>query len=139
MQTDVAFFHNLHKDMWNWLACNPSKAPCQYMGLEFTLTFGMYGCNPACFYAAKRVEFTDSLICTQCPLVGYTQENPHCMGGRFAVWKLWHTMYRNLAKISSCNKSDVSAAQVAIADRIRSSALEIVRLPVKPGVKILAK
>lgn len=133
---DIEFFHQIHIDMWTWLAENPGKDmeafAHQYTKIspELRRSLLSFDCNPACLYAIQQPEVRDGLICPQCPLVGYTEENPHCMGGKHTVWKILHGAYLEL-KEASCNNSEAVAAQRAVEGQVRDIAREIARLPIK--------
>lgn len=133
---DIEFFYQIHIDMWTWLAENHDKDMeafvHQYTKIspEFRRSLLSFDSNPACLYAVQQPEVCAGLICPQCPLVGYTEENPRCMGGKHTVWKILHSAYLEL-KEASCNDSDAAAAQRVVAGQIRDIAREIARLPIK--------
>lgn len=133
---DIEFFHQIHIDMWTWLAENPGKDMeafvHQYTKInpEIKRSLLSYDCNSACLYALQHPETQNGLICGHCPLVGYTEENPRCMGGKYTVWKILHSAYIELEEESHKNP-DAAAAQRVVAGQIQDIAREIARIPVK--------
>jgi hypothetical protein len=91
-KTQEPFRYDLHKELWEWLSCNPGRYKHEWprwVHNRGDIDPGKSFCI-ACYYNMdNKSQDEPALQCTHCPIcVGGRDTLKECMGGLFEKWFL---------------------------------------------------